>query len=93
MLTEEERKMVDEFSNQIDLHNSNAILQYGVGTQKKMADFSGDALDNVKTKDMGEIGEMLSGVVAELKNFDEEQKGILTEAITKMFRGDKNAEE
>jgi len=78
MLTEEERKMVDEFSNQIDLHNSNAILQYGVGTQKKMADFSGDALDNVKTKDMGEIGEMLSGVVAELKNFDEDQKGILS---------------
>ena len=78
MLTEEERKMVDDFSNQIDLHNSNAILQYGVGTQKKMADFSGDALDNVKTKDMGEIGEMLSGVVAELKNFDEEQKGILS---------------
>lgn len=78
MLTEEERKMVDEFSNQIDLHNSNAILQYGVGTQKKMADFSGDALDNVKTKDMGEIGDMLSGVVAELKNFDEEQKGILS---------------
>ena len=66
MLTDEERKMVDEFSRQIDLHNSNAILQYGVGTQKKMADFSGDALENVKTKDLGEIGEMLSGVVAEL---------------------------
>ena len=78
MLTDEERKMVEDFSNQIDLHNSNAILQYGVGTQKKMADFSGDALDNVKTKDMGEIGDMLSGVVAELKNFDEEQKGILS---------------
>ena len=77
MLTNEERKMVDEFSTQIDLHNSNAILQYGVGTQKKMADFSSDALDNVKTKDLGEIGEMLSGVVAELKNFDEEQKGFL----------------
>lgn len=77
MLTDEERKMVDEFSTQIDLHNSNAILQYGVGTQKKMADFSSDALDNVKTKDLGEIGEMLSGVVAELKNFDEEQKGFL----------------
>ena len=60
MLTDEERKMVDEFSKQIDLHNSNAILQYGVGTQKKMADFSGDALENVKTKDLGEIGEMLS---------------------------------
>ncbi len=78
LLTEEERKMVDEFSKQIDLHNSNAILQYGVGTQKKMADFSGDALENVKTKDLGEIGEMLSGVVAELKDFDEEEtKGIL----------------
>ena len=77
MLTEEERKMVDEFSTQIDLYNSNAVLQYGVGTQKKMADFSGDALNNVKTKDMGEIGDMLSGVVTELKNFDEEQKGFL----------------
>lgn len=77
ILTEEERKMVDEFSGQIDLHNSNAILQYGAGTQKKMAGFSEDALENVKTKDMGEIGEMLSGVVAELKNFDEEEKGFL----------------
>lgn len=77
MLTEEERKLVDEFSNQIDLHNSNAILQYGVGTQKKMADFSGDALENVKTKDLGEVGEMLSGVVAELRNFDEDEKGFL----------------
>lgn len=77
ILTEQEKKMVDEFSKQIDLHNSNAILQYGVGTQKKMADFSGDALENVKTKDLGEIGEMLSGVVAELKDFDEEEKGFL----------------
>lgn len=77
MLTDEERKMVEDFSNQIDLHNSNAILQYGVGTQKKMADFSGDALENVKTKDLGEVGEMLSGVVAELRDFDEEQKGFL----------------
>lgn len=77
MLTDEERKMVEEFSNQIDLHNSNAILQYGVGTQKKMADFSGDALENVKTKDLGEVGEMLSSVVAELRDFDEEQKGFL----------------
>ena len=77
MLTDEERKMVEDFSNQIDLHNSNAILQYGVGTQKKMADFSGDALENVKTKDLGEVGEMLSDVVAELRNFDEEEKGFL----------------
>lgn len=78
MLTEEEKRMVDEFSKQIDLHNSNAILQYGVGTQKKMADFSGSALENVKTKDLGEVGEMLSGVVSELKDFDEEEtKGFL----------------
>lgn len=77
ILSEEERRMVDEFSKQIDLHNSNAILQFGVGTQKKMADFSGDALENVRTKDLGEIGEMLSGVVAELKDFDaEEAKGV-----------------
>lgn len=77
ILTEQEKRMVEEFSKQIDLHNSNAILQYGVGTQKKMADFSGDALENVKTKDLGEIGEMLSGVVAELKDFDEDEKGFL----------------
>lgn len=77
ILSEEEKKMVDEFSRQIDLHNSNAILQYGVGTQKKMADFSGNALENVKTKDLGEVGDMLSGVVAELKDFDEEEKGFL----------------
>lgn len=78
ILTEEEKKQVDEFSKQIDLHNSTAILQYGVGTQKKMADFSGEALNNVKTKDLGEVGDMLSGVVAELRDFDtEEEKGIL----------------
>ena len=79
ILSEEERKMVDQFSEQIDLHNSNAILQYGVGTQKKMADFSEAALENVKTKDLGEVGDMLSQVVTELKDFDsqEEPKGIL----------------
>lgn len=79
LLTPQERKMVDEFSEKIDLRNSNAILQYGAGTQKKMADFSETALDNVKTKDLGEIGDMLSGVVTELKSFDvqEEEKGFL----------------
>lgn len=77
ILSEEERRQVEEFSRQIDLHNSTAILQYGVGTQKKMADFSGDALENVKTKDLGEVGEMLSGVVAQLREFDEEEKGFL----------------
>ena len=77
-LTPQERKMVEDFSNQIDLSNSSMILQYGVGAQKKIADFSESALENVKTKDLGEIGDMLSGVVSELKSFDaeEEAKGI-----------------
>ena len=73
ILTEEERKAVEAFADQIDLTNSSVILQYGVGTQKKMADFSENALENVKTKDLGEVGELLSGVVKELKSFDEEE--------------------
>lgn len=74
MLSEQEKKMVDDFAAQIDLTNSTVILQYGAGAQKKMADFSESALENVRTKDLGEIGEMLSGVVSELKNFDEEEE-------------------
>lgn len=78
ILTEEERKMVDDFSKQINLNDTNGILQYGVGTQKKMADFSETALKNVKTKDLGEVGDMISGLVTELKSFDvEEEKGFL----------------
>ena len=78
MLSDEERRLVDEFSKQIDIHNTNGILQYGVGTQKKMADFSETALKNVKTKDLGEVGDMISGLVTELKSFDvEEEKGFL----------------
>ena len=77
VLSDEERRQVDEFAKQIDLHNSTAILQYGVGTQKKMADFSGSALENVKTKDLGEVGDMLSDVVTQLKGFYEEEKGFL----------------
>ena len=78
-LTPEEQAMVDNFAKQIDLSNSNAILQYGAGAQKKLADFSATALDNVKSQELGEIGEVLSSVVAELKNFDveEEEKGFL----------------
>ncbi|MCC8067045.1 MAG: toxic anion resistance protein [Clostridiales bacterium] len=78
-LTPEERKMVDDFSRQINLHDSNGILQYGAGTQKKMADFSETALKNVRTKDLGEVGDMISGLVTELKSFDvdEEEKGFL----------------
>ncbi len=78
-LTEEEKKMVEQFSKQIDIGNSNQILQYGAGAQKKMANFSETALEHVKSKDLGEIGKMLSDVVVELKNFDvdEEEKGGL----------------
>ena len=78
-LTEEERKQVEAFSHQIDLRNTGAVLQYGAGAQKKMADFSEKALENVRTKDMGEVGDMISGLVTELKSFDvtEEDKGIL----------------
>ena len=78
ILSEEEKKAVAAFAEQIDLSNSSMILQYGAGTQKKMADFSENALENVKTKDLGEVGDLLSGVVKELKNFDEEEeKGFL----------------
>ncbi len=77
-LTEEEKRQVDEFVKQIDLSNTSAVLNYGVGTQKKLADFSQKAIDNVRTKDMGEVGNMLSSLVTELKDFDveEEEKGF-----------------
>ena len=77
-LTPEELQMVNEFSQKIDLHNSQAILQYGVGTQKKMADFSEAVLNNVRTKDLGEVGNMLSSLVIDLKSFDvtEQDKGF-----------------
>lgn len=78
VLTPQEQKMVDDFAAQIDLTNTQQILQYGVGSQKKIADFSETALNNVRTKDLGEIGQMLTEVVSELKNFeeDEEAKGF-----------------
>ncbi|CUX34824.1 toxic anion resistance protein [Clostridium sp. C105KSO13] len=78
ILSESEKQAVDTFAGQIDLTNSAVILQYGAGTQKKMADFSEKALENVRTKDLGEVGALLSGVVQELRSFDEEEeKGFL----------------
>ena len=78
VLTPAEQKMVDDFASQIDITNTQMVLQYGAGSQKKIADFSENALNNVRTKDMGEIGQMLAGVVAELKDFnEEEEKGFL----------------
>ena len=75
-LTEAELKAVEEFSKKIDITDSNAVLQYGAASQKNIADFSGTTLQNVRTKDMGEVGDMLSDLVVELKgfNYDEEEK-------------------
>ncbi len=75
-LTEQERKMVADFSQKIDITNTSVILQYGAAAQKKIADFSENALNNIKTKDMGEVGDMLSDLVVELKEFEApEEKG------------------
>ncbi len=78
VLTPEEQKMVEEFSKKIDIENTSQILQYGANTQKKMADFSDAALENVKSQDLGEVGTLLADVVGELKDFDalEEEKGF-----------------
>ena len=86
-LSPEEMKQVDAFVGQIDITNSQAIMNYGVGTQKKMADFSEKAIDNVRTKDMGEVGNMIAGLVSQLKSFDieEEEKGLM-----KLFKKSSN---
>ena len=78
VLTAEEQQMVADFAAKIDVENTAQILQYGAGTQKKMADFSDAALANVRTQDLGEVGDLIVDVVGELKGFDaEEKKGIL----------------
>ena len=80
VLSEEEKAQVDAFSKRIDLTDSTAVLQYGAGAQKKMAEFSEKALENVRTKDLGEVGDMIAGLITELKSFDadeEDNKGFL----------------
>ena len=79
VLSESEQQMVDDFSKKIDLRNSDIVLQYGAACQKKIADFSDTALDNVRTKDLGEVGNMISTLVTELKGFnaEPESKGFL----------------
>ena len=77
VLSPAEQKMVADFAAKIDIENTNQILQYGAGTQKKMADFSDTALANVRTQDLGEVGDLLVNVMGELKGLDqEEEKGI-----------------
>ena len=77
-LTEEEKKMVADFASQIDITNTQMVLQYGAGCQKKIADFSESALGSVRTKDLGEVGDMLTSVIGELRAIgdEEESKGI-----------------
>ena len=78
VLSEEEMQIVADFAAQIDVENTAQILQYGAGTQKKMADFSDAALANVRTQELGEVGELIVSVVGELKDFgEEEKKGLL----------------
>lgn len=78
-LSDEEKKMVDDFSKQIDIMDTSAIIQYGAGAQNKVADFSENALKNVKTKELGDVGDMMSELIGELKGFENEEKdnGIL----------------
>ena len=79
ILSPEEQKMVDDFSQKIDLQNSTMVMQYGSAAQKKIANFSDTALNNVRTKDLGEVGDQISNLVVELKGFDideEEKKGF-----------------
>lgn len=78
-LSPEEQKVVDEFAQKIDITNSTLVMQYGSGAQKKIANFSDTALENVKTKDLGEIGDELSDLIVELRGFEaeEEDKGFL----------------
>ena len=104
ILTPEELRMVEEFSKKIDVTDSKAVLTYGSGTQKKMADFSEKTLESVKTKDMGEVGDMISGLVTQLKSYDidENDKGIrgffkkkgnqVQELRTKYASAEKNVE-
>ena len=77
-LSEAEQKAVHDFAEKIDLHNSQQILQYGVAAQKNVSDFSDAALSSVRTKDMGQVGDMIGSLLVELKGFDaeEEKKGL-----------------
>lgn len=78
VLTPEERQAVDSFAKEIDLHNTQQILTYGAAAQQNIADFSQGALEAVRTKDMGEVGQMLTDLVAELGKIEppQEKKGL-----------------
>lgn len=73
-LSDEEKKVVEEFSKKIDIRSSDVVLQYGSAAQQKIAGFSDHALNNVKTKDLGEVGDMMGELIGELKGFETEEK-------------------
>ena len=74
--TPEEQERINAFAEQIDLHNTNLVMQYGASSQKKLTEFSDAALQSVKTKDMGEVGKILADLVTDVKSIGKEQKGI-----------------
>ena len=89
-LSAEEKKMVEDFSKQIDITQTNAILQYGAAAQNKVADFAENALNKVKSKETGDVGEILSSLVNELKGFEiKEDEGF----FSKMFKKTSNSVE
>ena len=79
ILSPEEQKMVDDFSQKIDLQNSTMVMQYGSAAQRKIANFSDTALNNVRTKDLGEVGDQISNLVVELKGFNKEEENYGTQ--------------
>ncbi len=86
VLSTEEQQAVDAFAKQIDITNANQVLMYGANAQKNIASFSENALNNVRNKDLGEVGEALSGLVVELKSLDfdgEEEKGFFSKLFKK----------
>ena len=88
-LTEEEKKAIDEFTAKIDVSDSTQILQFGAAAQDKVAQFSDTILQNVKTKDLGDVGDLLANLVAEIKNFDKEVAGQKVGFFEKLFGGAK----
>ncbi|NLZ75644.1 MAG: toxic anion resistance protein [Erysipelotrichia bacterium] len=86
-LSEEELKMIDEFAEKIDITDADVIMSYGANSQKKISSFSTTTLENIRTKDLGQIGNMISDLVVELKDFDAEGE---SKGLKALFRKGKN---
>ena len=84
-LTDEEKKAIDEFNSKIDVHDATQILQFGVQAQNKISQFSDSVLEDVRTKNLGEVGGLLSDLVAEIKSFDSDIANQSKSGITKLF--------